>query len=103
MLVLAGSLVVAGPGVLLLVIGVGFGVGSSPSPRFGDWVRACLPVLGGPLAGLAAAWLLVRLVPAVGRLDPLERAALCAFCLFCGTLGEWLLLAAGVDSVPATY
>ncbi|MFD9127255.1 hypothetical protein [Kitasatospora sp. NPDC059571] len=102
-LVLLGSLVVAVPGLLLLVIGVGFGVGSSPGASFGDWLRAYLLVLGGPLAGLAVAGALVRLVPAVRRLDPTERAALAAFCLFCGTLAQWLLLMAGVGAVPATY
>ncbi|PBC77206.1 hypothetical protein BX265_1948 [Streptomyces sp. TLI_235] len=96
-LVLAGSLVVAVPGLLLLAVGVCFGVGGS-----GDWLRAGLTVLGGPLAGLTAAGLLLW-TPRVRRLNTLERAALVAFCLFCGTLAEGLLLAAGAEPVPPLY
>ncbi|MCU7822306.1 hypothetical protein [Kitasatospora sp. DSM 101779] len=101
-LVLAGSLVVAVPGLVLLAIGVCIGVGGSVAAGPGDWLQALLLVLGGPLAGLAAAGLLLR-TPRVRRLDPLERAALVAFCLFCGTLTEGLLLAAGAEPVPPLY
>ncbi|MFD0530283.1 hypothetical protein ACFQ1I_32110 [Kitasatospora arboriphila] len=59
-------------------------------------------MLGGPLAGLCGAALLLW-TPRVRRLDPLERAALVAFCLFCGTLAEGLLLAAGAEPVPPLY
>lgn len=101
-LVLAGSLVVAVPGLVLLAIGVCFGVGGTASAGAGDWLRAGLLVLGGPLAGLAAAALLLS-TPWVRRLDSPERAALVAFCLFCGTLAEGLLLAAGAEPVPPLY